>query len=345
MQPIPAPEPYTLPLTMRTPRSSFILSSVIYLLFIALLLFFATATPLVTGEGWTMVFLIAAFFGFFYLSFVLPAIRLTEDRISYRIFFGWNEMEFTRITSVRYNYLTGAAYWGGKIPMLELSDESGNLILINISLFDPTNLWIIYDILKKKAPRADLCNSREKFFTDSDTTAWRGNMLPGPYSLPLTLRGNPAFIFSVSVFFLPFIAYFVYLAAYANPTGSVEVWVFFSLIIAVLLLPYLFLILPAVRLTEDGISYRRHFFWKEMEYSRITAVRYYYRDTSTDWNSGPVLELSGDSGDRIAMQFGTFISPAHLAVIYNVLKKKAPQAGLRNSPGVFFARPDTIVRN
>jgi hypothetical protein len=80
-----------------------------------------------------------------------------------------------------------------------------------------------------------------------------------------------------------------------------------------------------------------------MEYTEITRVRYYYRDTWTFWSSGPVLELSGKSGDRIAMQFGPFISPAHLAVVYDVLKKKAPQANLRNSAGVFFSRPDAIV--
>jgi hypothetical protein len=104
-----------------------------------------------------------------------------------------------------------------------------------------------------------------------------------------------------------------------------------------------FFVMPAVRLTGDRISYREFFFWQEMEYAEITGVRYYYRDTWTVWSSGPVLELSGKSGDRIAMQFGPFISPAHLAVVYDVLNKKAPQANLRNSPGVFFARPDEMV--
>ncbi|OPX63189.1 MULTISPECIES: hypothetical protein [unclassified Methanoregula] len=343
MQPIPAPEPYTLPLTIRVPRSSFILFSVIFLLLIALLLFFATGIPLVTMEDWTPVFLIAAGMGLCYLFFVMPAIRLTEDRISYRAWFEWSEMEYTRITSVRYYYLTGGDA-AAKFPVLELSGDSGNLITINLGMFVfPATLWIIYDVLKKKAPRAYLRNSQEKFFTDSDTTAWRKDLQPGPYSLPLTLRVNPVFFFTMSVIFLPLIAHFFYLAAFAYSTETMEVRVFFSLIIAGLLLVYLFFIMPAIRLTEDRISCRHHFFWNEMEYSRITAVRYCYHDTQTAWDSGPVIELSGESGERITMKFGMFISPLHLPVIYDVLKKKASRAGLRNSPGVFFAYPDTTA--
>jgi hypothetical protein len=164
---------------------------------------------------------------------------------------------------------------------------------------------------------------------------------PEPYTLPLTLRIDRSVPVNMSILSLTVILLFV--SAITNPPGTLAGWMLCFLITAGLLLVCFFFVLPAIRLTGDRISYRELFFWKDIEYTRITGVRYYFRDTWTFWTSGPVIELSMDSGDRIAMQFGSFISPAHLPVIYDVLKKKAPQAGLRNSPGVFFSRPDAIV--
>jgi hypothetical protein len=346
MDTIPAPEPYTLPLSLRIDRGSYIVFSVIFLLLIVSLLFFAIVIPLVTIESWIIVLIVAAGLALIYRYVITDEIRLIDDRICYREWFSKKEIEYTRITAVRYHNLI-AGEDGAKIRLLEFSMDTGDKITLSPGMgFCPEHLPVIYDVLKKKAPRANLRNSLEEFFTDSDTAVWRGDMVPGPYVLPLTLRMDGSLPVNMSITSLSILAFITYFAAaIANSPGSIAGWMLCFLITAGLLIVCYFFVMPAVRLAGDRISYREFFFWKEMEYTRITGVRYYYRDTWTFWTSGPVLELSGNSGDRIAMQFGTFISPVHLPVIYDVLKKKAPRADLRNSPGVFFSHPDTIVRD
>jgi predicted outer membrane lipoprotein len=135
---------------------------------------------------------------------------------------------------------------------------------------------------------------------------------------------------ALSVFFLPFIAILIF-----------STWVLGLPLAAGVGLLYLNAITHEIRLTEDRISYREWFFSKEMEFQRITAVRYcYYKNTWAFWNWGPVLELSGDSGDTITISFGTLINPERLPVIYDVLKKHALRADLRKSPEEFFRDPD-----
>ena len=341
MQPLPAPEPYTLPLTMRIDRGSFIVFSVIFLPGIAAALFFAavTASPMTDMSAPALFLLFAAVLLFIYLHAITYRIRLAEDRISCSWFFLRYEIDYTRITAVRFYYQV----WGGqvgeciKIPMLELSGDSGPMITISLGTLDkPENRGIIHEVLKKKASRADIAKSPEEFFLDPAVTAWRKNLLLQPYLLPLTLRVKLSIFITASVIILPLIAYFVSLAAFGRLPEDLVGCVFFFLVTAGLLHVYLSLVLPAIRLTGDRICYRKRFFWKEMEYSRITAVRFYYQDTWIAWTSGPVLELSGDNGETITMSFCTLISPENLPVIYDVLKKKAPRAGLRNSPGVFL---------
>lgn len=346
MQPTPATEPYTLPLTLRIDRGSFIVFTVIFLLLIGLLIFFAIVIPLVTIESWIVVLIFTAGLALVYRYIITDEIRLTEDRISYREWFSKKEIEYTRITAVQYHYLI-AGEDGAKIRVLEFSMDTSDKITLSLGMgFCPEHLPVIYDVLQKKASRANLGNSPENFFTDSDTAAWRRDMVPGPYVLPLTLRMDGSVPVNMPIPYL--LVLFVIMpvaAALATLPITIAGWMLFFLITAGLLLACFFFVMPAVQLTEDRISYREWFFWKEMEYRRITAVRYYYRDTWTVWDSGPVLELFGDNGDRITMKFGTFISPAHLPVIYDVLRKKVPQANLRNSPGVFFAHPDATVRS
>lgn len=333
MQPIPAPGQYTLPLTLRKNRRTFIASSVIFLLITAFPLYYLVTTNILDDPTiWIMCFLLAAFFGVFFLGGLSNGIRLTEDRISNRELFFSKEMEFQRITAVRF-YIQNS----GEVesPILELSEDSGTTITINLGMFDSQkNRWIIYDVLKKKASRAGIKKSFEEFFTDPDAaTPWRRNLKPGPYQLPLTLRMGLGTFIALSVLFLPFIGIAIFSTWLPGPLAGAGVG-----------LLYLNTITQGIRLTEDRISYREWFFSKEMEYQRITAVRYhYYKSTWAFWNWGPALELSGDSGDTITMKFGTLINPEHLPVIYDVLKKNAIRADLRNSPEEFFAHPGAIA--
>ena len=83
MQPLPAPEPYTLPLTIRIDRSLFILLSVIFLPGIAGLFNFAAFTdPPDNIAEWIFFILMLAFFSLIYLYIITLEIRLTEDKVS-----------------------------------------------------------------------------------------------------------------------------------------------------------------------------------------------------------------------------------------------------------------------
>ena len=345
MQPTPAPEPYTLPLTMRIGRGSFIVFSVIFLPIIAALSHSAvfTDTPS-TMEEWVIWFLMAAFFSLLYLGIITQEMRLTEDRISCREWFSWKEMEYKRITAVRYYYWVNA--WSGtNHPKLELTGDSGTSITINLDMFDsPKNRRIIHDVLKKKATRADINKFVEDFYADPNAIPWRKNLQPGPYTLPLTLpKDKGGFRTILIIFLLIILPGSLLFTVFPGPVG----WVVCFLLIACYWLGYYIFIRPGweVRLTEDRISYQEHSSGKEMEYKRITAVRYYRRDTGAEAGLEQILELSGDNGDTITISFGTNPGPENIGIIYDVLKKKAPRADLRNSPGVFFAHPDTIVRN
>jgi hypothetical protein len=340
MLPIPAPVPYTLPLTLRKNRRPVITFSVgILLLCIAPTLYFATITnpPRTVGE-WLIFFFIAGFFVLLFLGGLSNKIRLTEDRISYREWFFTKEMEYSRITKVRFYFRDAGR--GGSIPTLKLSGGAGHPIAINLSMYaSPANLWILYDILKKKACRVDLEKSPDEFFTIPGETAWRKNLQPKRYTLPLTLRIDRASFITISVIFLPLIAAILSFGVVFSPPPNLATWALFILITVFFLLLYLAMSLPAIRLTEDRISCRKWFFWKVIEYTKITKVRFYYRPSWPSWDSNPILELSGDTGDTITVNFGMIISVDHIPVIYDVLKKKAGLAVLNKSPEEFFAHP------
>jgi hypothetical protein len=334
----PLPVLYSLPLSIRITRNKFIANSVISLPLIAVLVYIvAFANPPVSTFTRIVGLLGSAVLGLSYLDIISREIRLTEDRISYRKWFFWKEIEYKRIPAGRFYY---QIMRGAKLPMLALSGDTGDRINLDLVLFDnPANLGIIYDVLNKNSPGADIYDSPGEFFTDPGATALNVNMRPEPYSLPLTLRVNRGLFLTVTILCLPVIPPLSYFIVFANPPTDVVGRVVMLLLAAFFLLWYLYMIMPAIRLTEDKISSREHFFSKEMEYARITAVRFYYTDSRSTWTSGPVLELSGDTGDKITMKFGAFISPKHLPIIYDVLKKKAGQAGLQKSPEEFFAHP------
>lgn len=337
----PAPEQYMLPLTLRITRNKFIANSVITLLIIAVPLY-CLVTPDILDNPviWILCFLFVAVLGISYLGTVSQRILLTNDGISYRKWFFTKEMEYTRITAVQVYYRSMGR--GGNVPMLELSGETGDKILIDLILFDnPTNLWIICDVLKKNAYRVALHQSPEEFFAHPGETAWKRNIPPESYTLPLTLWVTRKTFISRIVVFLLGIAFLLFLFI-THPPSDMGSWISFSLMGAVFLLIFLPLILPPIRLTEDRISYRKNFFWKTLEYGKINAVRFYYLDPVS--GMGPVLELSGNTGDTITMSFDyQLISPENLPIIYDVLKKKAGLVTLNKSPEEFFANPDATV--
>lgn len=339
MEPKPLPELCTLPLTIRIDRSLFILLSVIFLPVIAGLFHLAVFTdPPDNMAEWMIFILMLAFFSLIYLYIITLEIRLTEDKVSIGRWFYTQEMEYSRITAVRY-YLQPSEYQ--YLPMLELSGDNGEKITINLGMFDsPKNRLIIYNVLKKKATRAGIKKPMGEFFIDPDATPWKKDLLPEPYMLPLTLRMNQdsSTIWYVTIPLLIVVLFII--ATISQPIMNIPGWMVFLVGITAFLLVYLIYIRPAVRLTKDRISYREWFFWKEMEYTRITAIRYYYQDLSSTLDSGQMLELSGDSGKTITMRFGMGFSPGNLWVIYDVLKKKAGRADLGKSPEEFFAHPD-----
>jgi len=165
-----------------------------------------------------------------------------------------------------------------------------------------------------------------------------------PYTLPLSLRKNRrSFIAGSVIILLICTAPWLYLAASTDPAGDPATWIMCLLFAAFFGLVFLGVLSDKILLTEDRISCRKWFLWKEMEYRRITAVQFHYRDSRSAWESDPMLELFGDTGDRITMKFGGFISPEHLPVIYDVLKKNTCQANLNKSPEEFFAHPDATA--
>jgi hypothetical protein len=344
MVPIPVPEPYTFPVTLRVTRKIFIGNIAFGLLFVGIFLYgLITINPSVDPMTWIICLLAGVLLGVTSLEIISREIRLTDDRIFYREWFYWREMEYTKITAVQYYYQIESQS-GGKFPILELSGRAGTKMALGLGMFEsPANLWIIYDVLRKKAIRADICQTTETFFADPNAIAWQRIKEPEPYTLPLTLGVDRGSSILLSVLFLPVIAGILYFGVFLSPPQNLATWVFFFLITGGFLIGYLALVMPAIRLSGDRISCRDHFFAKEMEYRRITAVRYYYRDTWSAWDSGPVLELSADTGDMITISLGMFISSEHLPLIYDVLKKNAPRANLPQSPREFFARPGTIV--
>jgi uncharacterized membrane protein YobD (UPF0266 family) len=225
-----------------------------------------------------------------------------------------------------------------KRPILELSQDTGYRIAIDLSpVFSPANLSIIYDVLKKKAGLAGLRSSRVEFFTDPGVIAARGNMLPipepEPYTLPLTLRVDRGSFIIWSVICMPLIAATLYFGIILNPPPNMQTWVLLLLIIAILGISYLVLIMPRIRLTEDRIFYRDLFFWKEIQYERITGIRF-----SSHYHS-LVLELPQDTDHKITINLSPVISPANLSIIYDVLKKRAGLADFHTSSVEFFAVP------
>ena len=332
-----APEQYTLPLTLRITRNKFIADSVITLLIIAVPLY-CLVTPGILDNPviWILCFPFVALLGISYLGTVSQRILLTNDGISYRKRFFTKEMEYTGITAVQVYYRSMGR--GGKVPMLELSGENGDKILIDLILFDnPANLWIICDVLKKNARQVDLHQTPEEFFAHPGETAWKKNIPQESYTLPLTLWvARKTFISRIVVFLLGIV--FLLFLFITSPSPDMGSWISFSLMWAVFLLIFLPLLMPPIRLTEDRISYRKNFFWKTLEYERISAVRFYYLDPVS--GMGPALELSGNTGDKITMSFDhQLISPENLPIIYDVLKKKTGLAALNKSPEEFFAHP------
>jgi hypothetical protein len=344
MQPIPAPEPYTLPHTLRITYSTFIFWSLILLPILAYPLLYLVTTNILDDLAiWILCLLTAAFSLLMYLGAITWEIRLTEDRISYREWFSSKEMEYSRITAVRYYYWNNA--WSGTDhPKLELTGDSGTTITINLDMFDSVaNRRIIHDVLKEKAGRAGINRFVEDFYAAPNAIPWRMNLQPEPYTLPLTLpKDKGGFRIILIIFLLIIIPGSLIFTVFPGPVG----WVCCFLLIACYWLGYYLVIRDGweVGLTEDRISYRDRSSRKEMEYTRITAVRYYRRNTDSSYvGLEQILELSGDNGDTITIRFGPNPDPENIGIIYDVLKKKAHQAGLRNSPGVFFAHPEAIV--
>lgn len=341
---IPAPEPYTLPLTIRVSRRDFIGFFVFWLLIGALpLSTLVTTNPLVEPMTWIVGFLYAAGMGLLFLGIPISnEIRLTDEKMFYRQWFSWTAMEYKRITAVRY-YIEDRGWVS--VPMLELTGDSGNTITLNLFYFDyPENRRIIHDVMKEKAGRANINRYVEDFYADPNASPWRKNLRPEPYTLPLTLpKDNGGFNTILIIFLLIIIPGSLILTVFPGPIG----WVFCFLLIACYWLGYYLVIRDGweVGLTEDRISYRERSSRKEMEYTRITGVRYYRRDTGSEAGLEQILELSGDNGDTITISFGKNPDPENIGIIYDVLKTKAPQAGLRNSPGVFFDQPDAIVNS
>jgi hypothetical protein len=190
MQPIPAPEPYTLPLTMRITRRDIIMLFLFFLFLSGLSGFGGFADSSGTMEWRMFSFLFSAGILLFCLDLITREIRLTEDKISYRAGFSWKEMEYSRITAVRYYYQeTGMA----SLPALELTGDSGNTIIVGIDSFDsPKNRFIIYDVLKKKATRAGIYKPMVEFYTVPEENSWKKNLLPRPYRFlsPCGWRGT-----------------------------------------------------------------------------------------------------------------------------------------------------------
>ncbi|NMB78319.1 MAG: hypothetical protein GYA23_04420 [Methanomicrobiales archaeon] len=339
MEPASDVEPYTLPLTMRITYGPFILLTVfIFLPLVAGPVYLAAFADPPDNIGVSMIcFVILAGFFLFYLNGIMQEIRLTEEMMCYREWFFWKELEFKTITAARISFRPTEI---GNLPVLELSRDSGPTISISFSPFDsPKNRFVIYDVLKKKATRAGIYKSWEEFFTDPDANPKIKDLLPQPYTLPLTLPKNKSdFKTIVIIFLLIILPGSLLFTIFPGPIG----WVVCFLLIAGYWLGYYFVIRSGwkIRLCEDRICYQERSSRKEMEYQRITGVRYYRQETGLEEGLEQVLELTGDNGDTITISFGTSPNPESLGILYDVLKKKAPGANLGNSPGVFFYHPD-----
>jgi len=150
----------------------------------------------------------------------------------------------------------------------------------------------------------------------------RKNLQPEPYTLPLTLTGRSGLNIIWIICLLIIVPGSLILTVFPHPIA----WAFCFLLMACYWLGYLIAIMPGgeVRLTEDRISYYEQSCWKEMEYRRITAVRYYRRNKSLKAGLEQILVLFGDNGDTITMNFGTNPHPEYSGIINDMLRKNAP---------------------
>jgi len=122
--------------------------------------------------------------------------------------------------------------------------------------------------------------------------------------------------------------------------GNAEMWWTDDLAMVILFtFTWLGSVTQKVHLSEDRLSYRK--WWsakKEMEYSSLSRVSFYFRDSR--YGIGPpVVELWGYTGESLLINLFPLKDGAKIWVLHDVLKRKAPQAKMERSFESIFPEP------
>ena len=163
--------------------------------------------------------------------------------------------------------------------------------------------------------------------------------VPESYTLPYVILINRIPFIAMSVIFVPLIVAILYVLALGYPSNNTVGWVLDLLIATGFGLFYTGFISHKILLSENKLSCRQWFFTKEMEYANISGIRYYSWHSTRGIDS-PMLELSGNTGEKITINLLPFVNPVNLSILYDVLKKNAHQADIRKSREEFFSEPD-----
>jgi hypothetical protein len=162
------PVSYKLPYTLRIDRNTLVAKFVIFMMPIACLAFILAAYSPPGNEiaKCAVVLVFVAMVTPIWLDSAMYEVQLSEDLLSYRGLLVKKEMGYSSISDISfyYNYVKG-----GKIPMylpfVELRDYTGESLLIGLRPFkSETKIWVLHDVLKRKAPQATMERSFEKIF-------------------------------------------------------------------------------------------------------------------------------------------------------------------------------------
>lgn len=164
------PVSYTLPYTVRPARKALVLKFVLFMAPIAMIAFaLAYSPPGNEIDKYTIILGFVALVIPIWLVMTTLEFQLSEDRLSYRIWFLKKEIEYSSISKISFcqKYISGGKA-GMYKPYMEIQGNNGESLSISLHLFlnNETDIWVLHDVLKRKAPLAMMDLSFEKLFPE-----------------------------------------------------------------------------------------------------------------------------------------------------------------------------------
>jgi hypothetical protein len=125
------------------------------------------------------------------------------------------------------------------------------------------------------------------------------------YTLPYILRINRIPFIALSVIFVPLISVIAFELISTGPGNDPVGWAAGLAIAVIFALFWLGFITQQIRLSDDRLSYRKWFVAKEMDYSSLSEISFYYREMGRGIHA-PFVELSGSVGEKMAINMLPF---------------------------------------